>query len=111
MKSTLSKRAGNPSTQCSSRTGDSPMEPAFRLCESHPGRFLTAHLLDVASRLQRYGPLCRLTGLFHDLGKATRFFQEYLHDQATDPRLKQHAQLGALWLMETLLSSDFREPG
>lgn len=81
------------------------MAPAFLQCESHPGRLLTEHLRDVASRIRRSAPDCQWlawVGLFHDLGKATDFFQGYLHGGDAPQRLRRHADLGALWLLEYL---------
>ena len=78
------------------------MAPPFLQCESHPGRLLTDHLLDVAGRLGEPGERLWMTGLFHDLGKATGFFQDYLHGIDGDTLLKAHSLFGALWLFETL---------
>lgn len=81
------------------------MVPAFQQCESHPGRPLTDHLLDVAARLQTRPAIpiwLPLAGLFHDLGKATEYFQVYLQGQAAPPELRRHAEMGALWLLEFL---------
>ena len=70
------------------------MAIAFPQCESHPGRRLTDHLEDVASRLE--GTFVEPVGLFHDLGKATEYFQDYLHDRpVSDPVLTRHSLLGA----------------
>lgn len=80
------------------------MALAFPLCESHPGKPLTGHLEDVANRLTGHGQLGRLAGLFHDVAKGTEYFQHYLNGDAVgDLRLKQHAHLGAVWLLSHLL--------
>jgi CRISPR-associated endonuclease/helicase Cas3 len=80
------------------------MAPAFLLCESLPGKPLTGHLKDVADRLAAHGWLGRLAGLFHDVAKGTEYFQHYLKGEAVgDLRLKQHAHLGAVWLLSHLL--------
>lgn len=77
------------------------MVPAFLRCESHPGRLLVEHLLDVRGRLG--GPLLQLAALCHDLGKATEYFQGYLNNRPpADLRLKQHARAGAEVLLELL---------
>lgn len=77
------------------------MVPAFAHCESHPGRLLVDHLLDVSGRLD--GPSLRLTALCHDVGKGTGYFQAYLHNQSpSDGRLKRHSHLGAEVLLEVL---------
>lgn len=81
------------------------MALAFQLCESHPGRLLTDHLCDVADRLRARHAVptwLPLAGLFHDLGKATEYFQAYLQGQDVPPELKRHAEMGALWLLEFL---------
>lgn len=81
------------------------MAHAFQLCESHPGRPLTDHLRDVADRLQARPAVpiwLPLAGLFHDLGKATEYFQAYLQGRAAPPELRRHAEMGALWLLEFL---------
>ncbi len=42
----------------------------------------------------------------HDVGKATEFFQQYLYGASTPQDLRRHAELGAVWLLEILHSSD-----
>lgn len=80
--------------------------PAFRQCESHPGRPLYDHLIDVAERLHARSAVpdwLPLAGLFHDVGKATVYFQAYLRGDDAPPELKRHSELGALWLLGFLL--------
>src|SRR5262245_52897356 len=80
------------------------MVRAFHLCESHPGRLLTDHLIDVASRLSADGSMSHIAGIFHDIAKATEFFQDYLQRKPiADSRLKQHAHLGAYLLLQQLM--------
>ncbi len=70
---------------------------------SHPGKFLEDHLKKVGemiySNLQSlplslpfpkelFCEIGRVVGLYHDLGKATSFFQEYLNEQNPDRREK-----------------------
>lgn len=70
---------------------------------SHPGKFLEDHLKKVGemiySNLQSlplslpfpkelFCEIGRIIGLYHDLGKATSFFQEYLNEQDQDRRTK-----------------------
>src|SRR5438093_1228836 len=88
------------------------MAPAFRQCESHPERLLSEHLLDVAGRLRARssGRWLELAGLFHDVGKATSFFQSYLHGGSPPPLLKAHSEFGAAWLLEFLLRTQSRLP-
>jgi CRISPR-associated endonuclease/helicase Cas3 len=81
------------------------MAPAFQHCESHPGKPLTDHLRDVSERLAGAGHLMRTAGLFHDVAKATEYFQQYLNGRIpnADLPLKQHAHLGAMWLLHYLV--------
>jgi CRISPR-associated endonuclease/helicase Cas3 len=44
----------------------------------------------------------RLVGKYHDLGKYTSFFQDYLFGLRVDPSLKQHARFGAIILYNYL---------
>lgn len=81
------------------------MVPAFQQCESHRGRPLTDHLCDVANRLQSRPGVptwLPLAGLFHDLGKATRYFQDHLYGRPASPELRRHAEMGAHWLLRFL---------
>src|SRR5574337_511522 len=78
---------------------------AFQQCESHPGRPLTEHLCDVAGRLQSCSGAprwLRPVGLFHDVGKATGYFQAYLRGASAPSELKRHSEIGALWLLHFL---------
>lgn len=72
------------------------MGPAFLSCESHPGRPLVDHLVEVHDLLQplpvtRWVPNLPLAGLCHDLAKATGYFQSYLRGSPIDLRRKSHA--------------------
>ena len=82
--------------------GNLKMTVPFLLCESHPGRLLSDHLIEVANAVGSWRDELWLTGLFHDLGKATSFFQDYVHGRQADARLKAHALFGAFWLYEIL---------
>ena len=63
---------------------------AFLHCESHPGRLLIDHLMDVRNRLVLGDGLwLAWAALFHDLGKATSFFQAYLHGEYVSPELRR----------------------
>ena len=74
--------------------------------ESHPGILLEEHLLGVAARVTKFcedmnvsGELCEaalLTALTHDLGKATKYFQEHLKGHRINPSLSSHALLSAV---------------
>ncbi|MBI1788953.1 MAG: CRISPR-associated endonuclease Cas3'' [Acidobacteria bacterium] len=75
------------------------MTPDFLKCESHPGKLLTDHLVEVSARLD--GPLLRLAGLCHDLGKASGHFQDSLDGRGPlAPALRHHALLSAEILLE-----------
>lgn len=86
------------------------MGPAFQQCESHPGRPLTDHLCDVAKKLEARPGVpawLPLAGLFHDVGKATSYFQTYLRGGTAPLELKRHAEMGALWLLQFLHEHGF----
>ncbi|WP_295447173.1 CRISPR-associated helicase Cas3' [uncultured Thiodictyon sp.] len=79
----------------------SPFSNAF----AHPGDPLPAHLERVAQRAAAgIAPTARaeiraialVAGLFHDLGKATPWFQDYLLRAGRRSVLSHHAQTGAL---------------
>lgn len=68
---------------------------------SHPGRLLEDHLINVSKLteiflsekpndlIQNYGELCKVIALSHDIGKATKYFQNYLQaDDETKKNLK-----------------------
>lgn len=85
------------------------MVRAFLQCESHPGRPLVNHLADVAERLA--DDRLRLAAIFHDIGKATQFFQDYISGKPfSDPLLKAHARLGAFWLLSHLCATKNPSP-
>ena len=89
------------------------MAVAFRQCESHHGRPLANHLLDVASRIRsvRADDIAAYwIGLFHDLGKATRFFQTYLNGGDVSRALRAHSRFGATWLLSILLQHRAEDP-
>jgi len=78
--------------------------------ESHPGRPLRDHLLEVAEGTRacldhpalRHRELLRevawLAGLSHDVGKYTSYFQAHLHeDKRFEGGLERHAFLGAVF--------------
>jgi len=94
------------------------MSSSFQL-RSHPNRLLRDHLLGVAessgklinSLLELYGQALQLDpsilrnvtyviGVAHDVGKATKYFQDYLPPKRINPRdlmLKGHSILSALY--------------
>lgn len=51
----------------------------------------------------------RLIGKYHDLGKYTCFFQDYLFGLRVDPLLKQHARFGAITLYNYLRNTGDNE--
>lgn len=83
------------------------------MLKSHPDKTLKDHLLSVANNCKNillpktFGKmliskealvdLCFYTGLFHDVGKATKYFQKYiLNPDKTTSELKNHANLSAI---------------
>ncbi len=72
---------------------------------SHPGRLLEDHLIGVANladsfcqdksllQQERLKILTRTIALSHDLGKATKFFQDYLKtDEKEKPKFKNQSE-------------------
>ena len=78
----------------------------FRL-KSHPNILLKDHLgqvLDFGIRrfdenglFPEYKDLLRVVLAFHDLGKASSFFQDYLVDKTPRTALTRHSEISALW--------------
>lgn len=75
---------------------------------SHPNKPLRDHLVEVAGLMQesceRYdsddeslGKLAYMIGLSHDIGKGTKYFQQYLSGEQGDNRLKSHADISAVF--------------
>jgi CRISPR-associated endonuclease/helicase Cas3 len=85
---------------------------SFQL-KSRPNQLLVEHLSNVAENCERLAPtgilatelepkvlkeIMRLIGASHDVGKATRYFQEYLvAGTSTNPLLKSHSTLSSLY--------------
>jgi len=78
---------------------------------SHPGKLLQQHLTRVALIAQeivkQYYPAgnddyqemlnaARMIGLIHDIGKSTKYFQEYLLGYRSKSGLSRHSKLSAL---------------
>lgn len=77
----------------------------FSECEAHPGDALAAHLERVAARAAsslapgarpEIAAIALVAGLFHDLGKATPWFQRYLNGTGRRSVLSHHGELSAL---------------
>ncbi len=73
--------------------------------ESHPGVPLAKHLKEVYKRVSDYCQLfgdlnlckvARVIALSHDLGKATKFFQDHLRGKSVNPSLSSHALFSAV---------------
>lgn len=87
------------------------MAPAFLSCESHPGRPLVDHLVEVHDLLQplpiaQRMPNLPVAGLCHDLAKATEYFQSYLRGARSDLRLKSHAFPSAVIFLSVVGEQD-----
>lgn len=84
---------------------------------SHPGILLKNHLEGVVrtglSRFEENGLykedylLLKIILSFHDLGKASSFFQEYLLHNNTRSKLNHHSEFSALWAYQ-ICSQDFK---
>jgi CRISPR-associated endonuclease/helicase Cas3 len=96
---------------------ETKLSSSFQL-RSHPDRLLRAHLLGVAKKSkillddhlnvaghsfpldhETLHKIVHLVGVAHDLGKATRYFQDYLppRSRPTDPLKKSHAILSSTY--------------
>jgi CRISPR-associated endonuclease/helicase Cas3 len=84
-----------------------PTSSPFSETFAHPGDSLPGHLERVAQRaVASIAPAARaeiraiafVAGLFHDLGKATPWFQTYMLHSGRRSALTHHAELGALLL-------------
>lgn len=91
--------------------------------ESHPGILLEKHLLEVAKRISKFcseiacEPLLKeaalLAALTHDLGKATKYFQDHLKGHKVNPSLSSHTSLSAVisvWNFGAHLPIELRLP-
>ena len=75
--------------------------------KSHPNRLLKEHLngcVDIGLRLFSANKLfndsedfIRAILLFHDIGKASNFFQDYILGKKVNHDLKKHSEISALW--------------
>lgn len=76
----------------------------FSETEAHPGDPLPAHLERVGERAANNLSSCsdevclmaRISGLFHDIGKSTRFFQDYMLRTKRRTSLTPHSPVGAV---------------
>jgi CRISPR-associated endonuclease/helicase Cas3 len=79
---------------------------AFKL-KSHPDILLADHLqicretgLSLMKKhglFTEYQVLMEIVLLFHDLGKASHYFQDYLSGNKVNDKFKKHAEISALW--------------
>lgn len=69
---------------------------------------LQAHVenLNFGIDQDKLNKLIKTTALFHDFGKFTTFFQNYLLKKETDRELKQHARIGGITAFNTLHEID-----
>ena len=75
---------------------------------SHPEKLLRTHLISVYetgmnnfykhSVFAEYEEILKIALLFHDLGKASSFFQDYiLNQRPVNERFKKHSEISAVW--------------
>ena len=99
------------------------MSSSFQL-KAHPHRYLVDHISNVAKTCKRLAPsrvlskdfvpsevrkLLYIIGASHDVGKATRYFQEYVASGTTSsPLLKSHSMLSALYSYYAAKQSRFK---
>lgn len=102
------------------------MSSSFQL-KSHPERFLVEHISNVAKTCRCLTPsrifstelvpseiqeMLYIIGASHDVGKATRYFQEYVvSGKATSPLLKSHSMLSSLYAYYAASQSKFKYKG
>jgi len=100
------------------------MSSSFQL-KSHPNRYLVKHLSNVAETCRRLTPseaysaevdpteireMLHIIGASHDVGKATKYFQEYVTSGkiASPPLLKSHSLLSSLYAYYATLQAGFK---
>jgi CRISPR-associated endonuclease/helicase Cas3 len=99
------------------------MSSSFQL-KSHPKRYLVEHLSNVAETCRHLAPpeaysaeldptevreTLHIIGASHDVGKATKYFQEYIRSgKATSPLLKSHSFLSSLYAFYATSQAGFR---
>jgi CRISPR-associated endonuclease/helicase Cas3 len=99
------------------------MSSSFQL-KSHPNRFLVEHLSGVAEACRRLAPsriffdeldlpeireISYVIGASHDVGKATKYFQEYvLSGRVASPLLKSHGPLSSLYAYYAASRMEFK---
>lgn len=73
-------------------------------CEflAHPGEKLSTHLIQTSRLAEEYASedvrkIAGLVGLLHDIGKATRFFQEHLRSNSHGGAETHHSYFGAVF--------------
>lgn len=92
--------------------------PPCATADQRAPHFLDEHLRAVGSLAEIFAPngagdLCRLAGLWHDLGKRRPGFQKYIravggsdaHIERIQDHLKTHSAAGALWAERHLTST------
>jgi len=99
------------------------MSSSFQL-KSHPKRYLVQHLSNVAEICRRLAPpeaysaelnptevrdVLHIIGASHDVGKATKYFQEYIHSgKVRSPLLKSHSFLSSLYAFYATSEAGFK---
>jgi len=102
------------------------MSSSFQL-KSHPERYLVEHISNVAETCKRFAPsqtfsaeldpteireTLHIIGASHDVGKATKYFQEYVvSGKVTSPLLKSHSFLSSLYAYYAASQAGFKLGG
>ena len=92
-------------------------EKPMGFCEpllAHPDETLKEHLIQVSKLSEEYAPndlkeLARVAGLFHDIGKATTFFQKHLKDPSYKIPETNHSYFSSVFAAWALMEKKYNE--